>query len=64
MRVVWDVLQRIKNEHAGPDATMVEVYPAREDLINEVNWRHLWIVEPHELPRALRESWFGAGGRR
>jgi hypothetical protein len=59
MRVVWDVLQQIKDEHVGPDVTMVEVYPARRDLVNDVNWRHLWVVSPDELPEALRRRWYG-----
>jgi hypothetical protein len=59
MRVVWDVLQRIKDEYAGPDATMVEVYPARVNLVNEVNWRHLWLVYPDEIPKYSRGKWFG-----
>lgn len=51
VRCQWDVLWRIKNEMAGPDTTLVEVYPATVDLVNAVNRRHLFEVDPNELKR-------------
>ena len=37
-----DNLQQIKNEYVGEHVTMVEYFPPNDELINEVNRRHLW----------------------
>ena len=37
-----DNLQQIKNEYVGDHVTMVEYFPPNDELINEVNRRHLW----------------------
>ncbi|MBK9497284.1 MAG: hypothetical protein IPO08_22750 [Xanthomonadales bacterium] len=42
VRCGWDTLQKIKNEMLGPDVRAVEVFPEVSDVVNEVNWRHLW----------------------
>lgn len=52
--ITWDELQAVKDEVFGPDAWCVEHYPAADDVVNEVNMRHLWIVDPSELPRMRR----------
>ena len=40
----WDVLQAIKNDVAGSDATAVEVFPSENNLVDEAPIRHLWVV--------------------
>lgn len=42
--ITWDQLQAAKNEALGPDAVAIEIYPAADDVVNEVNRRHLWEV--------------------
>ena len=42
--ITWDQLQAAKNEALGPDVMAIEVYPAANDVVNEVNRRHLWEV--------------------
>jgi hypothetical protein len=51
--IPWDVLQAIKDELLGEDVTAVEFYPARYDLVNQVNMRHLYTIEPGWLPFGL-----------
>lgn len=46
MTVGWDELQAIKNGRLGACTLAVEVFPPIEDLVDEVNYRHLW-----EIPR-------------
>jgi hypothetical protein len=41
----WDTIQAIKNQALGENATAVEFYPAQSDVVNEANYRHLWIVD-------------------
>jgi|PlaIllAssembly_1097288.scaffolds.fasta_scaffold44816_6 hypothetical protein len=53
----WDVLQRIKNDLLGVDATAVEVFPPQSDVVNEANIRHLWEVDgifKHGWPLNMR----------
>lgn len=40
--VTWDTMQQIKNDYFGDNVTCVEVYPAKTDVINNGNYRHLW----------------------
>ncbi len=40
----WHALQRIKDDTMGTDATAVEYFPARTELVDEANIRHLWEV--------------------
>lgn len=42
--VSWDVIQLIKNEALGIDICAVEFYPEESDVVNEVNYRHLWAI--------------------
>lgn len=49
VRCGWDVLQRIKDDVVGLGVTCVEVFPAREDLVDEMNIRHLWVVAHEDL---------------
>lgn len=40
----WEKLQEIKNEAFGENAVAVEFFPANDDVISEVNMRHLWLI--------------------
>lgn len=48
--ISWDDLQRIKNEALGADVIAVEVFPAEDQVVNEVNMRHLWEVPHGHIP--------------
>lgn len=50
--ITWDELHAVKVEVFGPDTWCVEHYPSADELVNEVNMRHLWLVGP-ELVAAL-----------
>ena len=39
----WDELQQIKNDCGFADCDAVEFYPAKSDVINTGNWRHLYV---------------------
>jgi hypothetical protein len=54
VRCGWDTLQRLKNEYLGEDACAVEVFPPQSEVVDEVNWRHLWEVP--SAPSLLRRS--------
>ncbi len=41
--ITWDELQAIKDERF-PNHTAVEIYPPHDEIVNEANIRHLWIV--------------------
>lgn len=51
IRAKWDVLQQIKDDILGEDVCAIEIYPPIQDVVNEVNRRHLWAV-PEELVAA------------
>ncbi len=40
--ITWDELQALKNEHFGPDAVAIEVYPPNSNVVNSLPMRHLW----------------------
>jgi hypothetical protein len=46
--VSWKDKQRIKNELVGEDAIALEVFPPVEDLFDDANIYHLWII-PKEI---------------
>ena len=54
VRCGWDTLQRLKNEYLGEDVCAVEVFPPQGEVVDEVNWRHLWEVQ--EAPSLLHRS--------
>jgi len=56
IRCNWDTLYRIKTDAFGVDARVVEVFPPRDDLVDETNTRHLFLVAPGVLPRGL-DGW-------
>ncbi|OEI85078.1 hypothetical protein BA060_00270 [Brucella sp. B13-0095] len=43
--ITWDELQALKNEHFGPDAAAIEVYPPDSDVVNSLPMRHLWKLD-------------------
>jgi hypothetical protein len=43
--ITWDELQNVKNQCGRGDRLAVEVFPKDENIINQSNIRHLWIVE-------------------
>ncbi len=49
IKAIWDVLQRIKSDSFGPGVTAIEIYPAENDVVNEVNRRHLWAVDENAI---------------
>lgn len=51
-RPSWWEAQRIKNEIAGPDATAVEVYPPQDQVVDDADAYHLWVL-PQPLPFTL-----------
>ena len=42
----WDTIQLIKNDVLGEDVCAIEIYPASSNVVNEINRRHLWVVDP------------------
>ena len=52
--IPWAAMQRIKDELFGADRLAVEVFPPRDELVDEANMYHLWILpEGMELPFTL-----------
>ncbi len=43
--ITWDELQRLKTEVGYGDRWAVEVYPPDEEVINDANMRHLWLLK-------------------
>lgn len=56
----WDTIQKIKDEMLGESVYAVEIYPANDSIVNEINRRHLWVVDP-EVIRQLDLSRRGQG---
>ena len=53
-RPSWHEMQRIKNEIAGPDTTAVEVYPPHDEMVDDAEMFHLWVLFG-QLPFSLHE---------
>lgn len=52
IRPSWREMQRIKDELAGHDKTAVEVYPPHDEIVDEADMFHIWVLaEP--LPFTL-----------
>lgn len=47
--ITWDTLFEIKNEIWGDEVRAIEVYPARNQLVNSANIRHLWRLGAHDF---------------
>ena len=52
IRPTWHEMQRIKNDLAGPDATAIEVYPPKTDMVDEADMFHIWVLRG-KLPFGL-----------
>ena len=52
----WDTLQEIKNEMLGVDVCAVEVFPPQDELVDEANRRHLWVIDDNSVPSLIRRS--------
>lgn len=52
IRPTWHEMQRIKDEIAGANATAVEVYPPRAEIVDGADMYHLWVL-PGRLPFSL-----------
>lgn len=53
----WYDMQRIKDELVGSDRTAVEVYPAIQNLVDEANCYHLWVLpKGFDLPFGLHPA--------
>lgn len=53
--IPWAEKQRIKNELYGEDWTAIEVFPAVENLVDEANMYHLWLLPAaFKLPFGLK----------
>jgi len=55
IRPTWHEMQRIKDELAGEDATAVEVYPPRREVVDDADMFHLWVL-PAPLPFTIYEQ--------
>lgn len=51
-RPSWHEMQRIKDELAGNDATAVEVYPPKSEIVDGADMFHIWVL-PERLPFGL-----------
>jgi hypothetical protein len=51
-RPTWPEMQRIKNELAGEAATAIEVYPPADQVVDEADMFHIWVL-PGRLPFGL-----------
>lgn len=51
----WSEMQKIKNELFGDDATAVEYYPAKKDLVDLHNIYWFWIYPEGVLPLPLNQ---------
>lgn len=55
--VTWAEMQRVKNELAGEALTAIEVYPPVDQLVDEANMYHLWVLPSgFKLPFSLKSS--------
>lgn len=44
VRPTWWEMQRIKDEIAGKDATAVEVYPPHDQIVDQADMFHIWVM--------------------
>lgn len=44
MRPSWWEMQRIKDTIAGKDATAIEIYPPHEEIVDDADAFHIWIL--------------------
>lgn len=43
-RPTWHEMQRIKDDLAGPEATAVEVYPPKREIVDDADMYHIWVL--------------------
>ena len=55
IRPTWPEMQRIKDELAGNDATAVEVYPPHDEIVDQTDMFHIWVMAD-PLPFTLWEG--------
>lgn len=53
--ITWDELQAVKNEAFGEEIPCVEVYPPQNEVVNDANIRHLWVIG--DTWRAFNLAW-------
>lgn len=55
----WVDMQRIKDELAGCDRVAIEVFPTQEQLVDQANVYHLWVLpEGFQFPFGLHfDGW-------
>lgn len=58
IRPSWWEAQRIKDGICGPEATAVEIYPPRSEVVDGADMYHLWAL-PSPLPFGLAEPGHG-----
>ena len=52
----WSDMQRIKNELIGNNRIALEVFPKDEDLVDQANMAHLWVMPiDFVLPFSLKK---------
>lgn len=57
IRCGWDTLQAIKDQYLGKDVCAVEVYPPADEVVNEVNRRHFFVINGATAPSLLRRGY-------
>lgn len=43
--ISWDEIQELKNQCGRGDKLAIEIYPPDDRLINEGNFRHIWVID-------------------
>lgn len=56
--ISWDTLQAVKDAVGYADRDAFEIFPAKRDVVNIANIRHLWI-----LPKPIALAWRADGAR-
>ena len=51
--ITWDEIQRIKDECGFEDKDAIEFYPAKSNVLNNGNFRHIYIFD-EQLPLIRR----------
>lgn len=54
--ISWDQLQSLKDEHLGLEVWAVEVYPPHDEVVDDMNCRHLFEIPAHFIPRNLHHG--------
>ena len=54
-RPTWPDMQRINNELAGADATAIEVYPPQDQVVDDADMFHIWVLRG-KLPFGLHTA--------